>query len=186
MKEETNFDEISEIEKIFGLRLDRNSLDKTNFRILNMFTTILLIGIVLNVMWLFGMRIGTFKGSYWYIISNFVWFGILYFTYYFSQKFYNEPCFYKKALLQPKDFKIEDLYRILKIAIYPIGYKEIFDEVIKKVYPKEKLEKIVSDDKTILDIYYWIINDTEVKSEINDLIIKEEKIKNKKNTKNEN
>ena len=72
MKKETNFDEISEIEKIFGLRLDRNSLDKTNFRILNMFTTILLIGIVLNVMWLFGMRVGTFKGSYWYIISNFV------------------------------------------------------------------------------------------------------------------
>lgn len=67
-----------------------------------------------------------------------------------------------------------------------MGYKEIFDEVIKKVYPKEKLEKIVSDDKTILDIYYWIINDTEVKSEINDLIIKEEKIKNKKNTKKEN
>lgn len=186
MKEETNFDEISEIEKIFGLRLDRNSLDKTNFRILNMFTTILLIGIVLNVMWLFGMRIGTFKGSYWYIISNFIWFGILYFIYYFSQKFYTEPCFYKKALLQPKDFKIEDLYRILKIAIYPMGYKEIFDEVIKKVYPKEKLEKIVSDDKTILDIYYWIINDTEVKSKINELIIKKEEMNNKKNSKKEN
>ena len=180
MEQGTIFDELTQIDKIFGTRLDRNYAEFSNFRVLNLFSQILFFGFLLNCMWLFGVRMGVINANYWYVIYNLVWFGILYFVYYFSQKFYNEPNFYKKILLQPKKYNIEFLYEILKITIYPIGYKDIFDQVIKEVYKKEELEKLATDDKTILDIYYWLINDSEVKNKIITLIKEKEKVKEKK------